>query len=74
MIISPRAKSEMNYLQNSSQLRLLRKCTFRVLSSHDHEHMTCFTKRDLYVLVRFMSHDIKLAKVHLRSKHNCYEF
>jgi hypothetical protein len=74
MIISPRAKSEMNYLQNSSQLYLLRKCTFRVFSSHDHEHMTCFIKRYLYVLVRFVSHDIKLAKVHLRSKCNCDEF
>ncbi len=26
----------MNYLHNSSQLRLLRKCTFDVFSSHDH--------------------------------------
>jgi hypothetical protein len=74
MIISLRAKSEMNYLQNSSQLRLLRKCTFCVFSSHDQEHMTCFTKRDLYVLIRLASHDIKLAKVHLRSKRNCDEF
>ncbi len=35
MIISPRAKSEMNFLQNSSQLRLLRKCTFASLKSCD---------------------------------------
>jgi hypothetical protein len=74
MIISPRAKSEMNFLQNSSQLHLLRKCTFRVFSSHDHEHMTCFIKRYLYVFVKFVSHDIQLAKVHLRSKRNCDEF
>jgi hypothetical protein len=74
MIISLRAKSERNYLQNSSQLRLLRKFTFRVFSSHDHEHMTCFIKRVLHVLIRFASHDIKLAKVHLRSKRNYDEF
>jgi hypothetical protein len=78
MIISPRAKSEMNYLQNSSQLCLLRKCTFRVFSSHDHQHMTCLLSRnlsqDLNVLVRFVSHDIKLAKVHLRRERNCDEF
>jgi hypothetical protein len=42
MNTSLRAKSEMNYLQNSSQLRLLRKYTFDVFSSHDHQHMTCF--------------------------------
>jgi hypothetical protein len=35
MNISLRAKSEMNYLQNSSQLRLLRKCTFASLMSCD---------------------------------------
>jgi hypothetical protein len=35
MNISPRAKSEMNYLQNSSQLRLFRKCTFASLLSCD---------------------------------------
>ncbi len=74
MIISFRAKSEMNFLQNSSLLHLLRKCIFFVFSSHDHEHMTCFVKRYLYVLIRFVSHDIKLAKVHLRSKRNCDEF
>ncbi len=74
MIISSRAKSKMNFLQNSSQLRLLRKCTFRVFSSHDHEHMTCFIKRYFHVLIKFVSHDIKLAKVHLRSKRNCDEF
>jgi hypothetical protein len=47
---------------------------FRVFSSHDQEHMTCFIKRVLYVLERFPSHDIKLAKVHLRDKRNCDEF
>jgi hypothetical protein len=31
MIIFPRAKSEMNYLQNSSQLCLLGKCKFDVM-------------------------------------------
>jgi hypothetical protein len=50
MIISLRAKSERNYLQKSSQLHLLRKCTFRVCRSHDQLHMTCFTKRVLYVV------------------------
>ncbi len=35
MNISLRAKSEMNYLQNSSQLRLLRKFTFASLMSCD---------------------------------------
>jgi hypothetical protein len=35
MIISSRAKSKMNYLQNSSQLRLLRKCSFASLLSCD---------------------------------------
>jgi hypothetical protein len=35
MNISLRAKSEMNYSQNSSQLRCLRKYTFRVFWSHD---------------------------------------
>ncbi len=35
MIILLRAKSEMNFLQNSSQLRLLRKCTFASLRSCD---------------------------------------
>jgi hypothetical protein len=50
MNISSRAKSEMNYLQNSSQLRLLRKCTFDVFSSHDHLHMRCFTKQTFVCL------------------------
>jgi hypothetical protein len=35
MIISLRAKSKKNYLQNSSQLHLLRKCIFFVFWSHD---------------------------------------
>jgi hypothetical protein len=74
MIISLRAKSKRNFLQNSSQLCLLRKCIFRVFWSHDQSHITCFIKRVLYVLIRFASHDIKLAKVHLRSKRNCDEF
>jgi hypothetical protein len=58
VIISPRAKSELNYLQNSSQLRCLRKCTFRVFESHDQEHMISLLSEALYVLVKFFSHDI----------------
>jgi hypothetical protein len=52
MIISLRAKSELkNYLQNSSQLRSLRKCTVRVFESHDQEHMINLLSEALYVLV-----------------------
>jgi hypothetical protein len=36
MIISLRAKSKRNYLQNSSPLRLLRKCTFATLMFFSH--------------------------------------
>jgi hypothetical protein len=31
----------MSYLQTRHSQRLLRKCTFRAFSSHDHERMTC---------------------------------
>jgi hypothetical protein len=44
MIISLRAKSEINYLQISSQLRLLKKCTFASLMSCDVAYKCCLVK------------------------------
>jgi hypothetical protein len=55
MNISLRAKSEINYLQNSSQLDCLRKCFLCVFESHDQHHMTCFIKREFACLNK---HDI----------------
>jgi hypothetical protein len=74
MMISLRAKSKRNYLQNSSQLRLLRKCTFASFMSCD----TNLTKKYKTRLVKHVmchwSCDQKTRKVHLRSKCNCDEF
>jgi hypothetical protein len=61
MIISLQAKSERNYLQNSSQLRLLRKCTFHVSSSHDQKHMTCLLSEILINTTLLLSEICKLC-------------
>jgi hypothetical protein len=84
MIMSLRAKSERNYLQNSSRLRLFRKCTFHVCWSHNQKHMTCLLSEILISTTLLLSEicklwitwlrNIKVAKVHLRSKRNCDEF
>jgi hypothetical protein len=50
MIISLRAKSEMNHLQDSSQLRCLRKCTFTSLMSCDTNLTKTFKSCDKFLL------------------------
>jgi hypothetical protein len=62
MIISSRAKSEINYLQKMSRFRLLRKYSTLFVFFH---HM--IKKHIFDIIVRVVSHDIKLAKVHLQS-------
>jgi hypothetical protein len=53
MIISFWLKSKKNHFQNSSQLHLLRKCTFQVFWSHDQSHMTCFIKRHMTCFIKW---------------------
>ncbi len=74
MIISPRAKSKMNFLQNSSQLRLLRKCTFASLMSCDTNLIKTYKYRLIKHVMCSWLCDEKTRKVHLRSKCNCDEF
>jgi hypothetical protein len=60
MIISLRSKSEINYLQNSSQLRLLRKCNFR-----DFDVFSSYVMQSLSIS---LSKHVVLIKISL-SKH-----
>ncbi len=82
MIISLRAKSKRNYLQNSSQLRLLCKCTFASFMSCDANVTKTYKNRFVkHVMCRLIKHVMcdwscnqKTRKVHLQSKCNCDEF
>jgi hypothetical protein len=82
MIISLRAKSERNYLQKSSQLRLLRKCTFASFMSCDANLTKTYKTRLVkHVMCRLIKHvmcdwscDQEARKVHSRRQHNCDEF
>ncbi len=73
MIISLRAKSEMNLLQKSSILHLLHKCTFHVFRSHmTLSHDVTFVA----TLNKISSHNLKITKHQFQRRciHFSYHF